>query len=263
MLEGAQGIGKSSFLHILAGDWFSDSVHKFDGREGVEGIQGAWICELAELQGFNKAEVESVKSFLSRQQDKVRLAYGRHISELPRRCVFAGTTNSQQYLRDTSNRRFWPMRCTKPLDFAALQGVRDQLWAEAVARWRDGEALFLEGEAADIAAQAQSERQEDDPLADIIRQWLDQPIPADYWQRSKDAAGIFDDFDASTPTVERDRTCAAEIWECCLGGKGKDMSRVKALQIAEAMRRIGWERRKGRFGERYGQATRYFRKETV
>ena len=257
VLEGAQGIGKSSFLHILAGDWFSDSVHKFDGREGVEGIQGAWICELAELQGFNKAEVESVKSFLSRQQDKVRLAYGRHTSELPRRCVFAGTTNSQQYLRDTSgNRRFWPLRCTKPLDFAALQDVRDQLWAEAVARWRAGEVLYLEGEAATLAAQAQSERQEDDPLADIIRQWLDQPIPVDYWQRGKDG---FDDFDAFAPAVERDRTCAAEIWECCLGGKGKDMSRVKALQIADAMRRIGWKRQTVRCGDKYGVVKGYVR----
>lgn len=258
VLEGEQGIGKSSFLHILAGDWFSDSVHKFDGREGVEGIQGAWICELAELQGFNKAEVESVKSFLSRRQDKVRLAYGRHTSDLPRRCVFAGTTNSQQYLRDASgNRRFWPLRCTKALDFAALRGVRDQLWAEAVAAWRGGESLYLEGEAARLAAQAQSERQEDDPLADIIRQWLEQPIPGDYWQR--DGGRLFDEPDAQAPAVRRDRTCAAEIWECCLGGKGKDMSRVKALQIAEAMRRIGWKRQTVRCGEKYGVVKGYVR----
>ncbi|MDC0003781.1 PriCT-2 domain-containing protein [Porticoccaceae bacterium] len=138
ILEGSQGVGKSTTAAILGGDWFSDTHFHLGDKDGYQQMRGVWICELAELDSFNKAESTRAKSFFSSNSDRYRPPYGRHVVEYPRQCVFIGTTNQDQYLKDvTGNRRYWPVRVEK-VDMVGLEAVRDQLWAEALHRFNDG-----------------------------------------------------------------------------------------------------------------------------
>ena len=136
ILSGAQGIGKSTLLRKMGRKWFSDSLTTFTGKEARELVQGVWIVEVGELTALSKAENEQAKQFLSQSEDIFRVAYGRRTNPYPRRCVFFGTSNSLEYLRDkTGGRRFWPVDLTGiPTKnvFTQLDGEIDQLWAEAV-----------------------------------------------------------------------------------------------------------------------------------
>src|SRR5262249_49566476 len=135
VLESPQGTLKSTLARVLACDEnFSDAdVLASDKREQQELCEGVWIYEIAELSGLHKSEVEKVKAFASRQEDKARPAYGRKVEIRARTCVFFGTTNDNEYLQDqTGNRRFWPVAIVK-VDIEAVRRDRDQLFAEAVA----------------------------------------------------------------------------------------------------------------------------------
>src|SRR5690606_2790431 len=152
ILVGPQGIGKSTFLRLLGKDWYSDSLQTFEGKEASEMIQGVWINELGELSGLSRAEINAVKQFLSRTEDIFREPYGRRTNRYPRRCVFFGTTNEDEFLRDrTGNRRFWPVvvgvQEPKKNVFRDLPEEVDQIWAEAFLAWQLGEPLYLTGEA--------------------------------------------------------------------------------------------------------------------
>jgi len=110
IFSGRQGLGKSTFLRLLGRRWYSDSLQTFEGKDAAEMIQGIWINELGELNGLSRSETNAVKQFLSRTEDIFREPYGRHTNPYPRRCVFFGTTNDAEFLRDrTGNRRFWPV----------------------------------------------------------------------------------------------------------------------------------------------------------
>src|SRR5690606_17633154 len=154
VLIGKQGAGKSSLLAKLGRDWFSDSLRTFENKEAGEHLQNAWIFEIGELSAMKKSEVEEVKAFLSKTEDRYRVAYDRQVSEFPRKCVFFGTTNTREFLRDPSgNRRFWPVevvpdraRCSH-WDALDTDGVR-QIWAEVLEWYRAGESLVLDAEAA-------------------------------------------------------------------------------------------------------------------
>lgn len=256
ILEGAQGKRKSTFINVLAGDWFGDNVSSFKGKEAVEGMLGHWLIELGELNAFGKAEIEHIKAFISRTDDKVRLAYDRRPQNFPRQTIFIGTTNDDKYLRDdTGNRRFWPVLCEADnIDIETLIQERDQLWAEALELYKAGEKLYLDKEEANIlAAKEQKERYVDDGLSGVIEQWLNQPIAKNHWDVERDT----DDFFTSDETVERDRTCVTEIWLECLGGRLSDLNAQKSNQIRRAMKQIeGWENTTQtiRFGKRYGIA---------
>lgn len=160
ILTGAQGIGKSTFLRILGKEWFSDSLQCFEGKEAAEMIQGTWINELGELTVMSRSETNAVKQFLSKQEDIYREAYGRRTNKFPRRCVFYGTTNNSEFLKDiTGNRRFWPIDCgvkeaTKSV-FNDLENEVDQIWAEAYMLYVLGEPLYLQGESLKLAEEAQ------------------------------------------------------------------------------------------------------------
>ena len=169
ILNGPQGIGKSTLFAKLAGAWFSDSLTLTDMRDksGPEKLQGYWILELGELAGMKKTDVETVKSFLSRVDDKYRASYGLKVESHPRQCVIVGSTNTESgFLRDiTGNRRFWPVRVNgqsvkKPWQMIAEEVT--QIWAEAVAVYKGGEKLFLEGNVAAMAASEQAEAMETD-----------------------------------------------------------------------------------------------------
>jgi len=188
VLVGGQGVGKSTALRILAGDeFFSDAAFlgARDAREVLEVTSGVWILECAELDGMSKKDVSALKATIARQADTGRPAYARSPVTVPRRFVLAGTTNEERFLQDpTENRRFWPIAVSR-VDLAGLRAARDQLIAEALARYRSGNyVLTLEGEAAAGAKQAQAERRVVDEgymeclegLRDEIQQWKGQWI---------------------------------------------------------------------------------------
>lgn len=164
VLEGSQGIGKSSALRALTGDqWFSDNMPDLGTKEAAMIAGRAWIHELGELAAMTKGEVERIKHFLTMQEDEYRPPWGRHPIVVPRRCVFAATTNRDQYLRDsTGGRRFWPVRVTRSAP-QRLRADRDQLWAEAVDAYQRGEPWHLTGEAEARARVEQAMRAEHDP----------------------------------------------------------------------------------------------------
>lgn len=169
ILEGGQGVGKSSALRVLTGEsWFGDALPDMGSKDAATYLRGKWIVEIAELTAVRRADLEQVKAFLTRQEERYRPPYGRTEVFEPRRCVFAGTTNSSDYLRDeTGNRRFWPVR-VGTIDLDAIEDNRDQLWAEAVVAYQSGENWWLEGEAENQSVIAQSERQEDDAWVSIV-----------------------------------------------------------------------------------------------
>ena len=161
-------------MKILAGeDWFTDELPDLGSKDAAMHMQGVWIIEIAELDAIGKAEVSRIKAFLTRTTDRFRPPYGRYTIEVPRQCVFAGTVNPDTYLRDeTGNRRFWPVRCGT-IDIDALARDRDQLWAEAVARFRAGAIWWIDTPELIAAATAEQEkRYQADAWDDLIERWL-------------------------------------------------------------------------------------------
>jgi predicted P-loop ATPase len=170
VLEGPQGAGKSTAIRMLAGEeWFTDALGIGEDAKGViEQTSGAWLVELAELSGIRHREVEQVKTMISRQSDRARLAYGRHAANRQRQFVLFGTVNESRYLRDSSgNRRFWPVR-VGTVDLAALARDRDQIWAEAAHLELKGESTELARELWELAAAAQKERMVEDPWLELL-----------------------------------------------------------------------------------------------
>lgn len=138
ILEGRQGLRKSTALRVLGGSWFSDSPLDIHNKDLYQIINGVWIYEIAELDMFNRAEATAIKAFITRGTDRFREPYGRHVVEQARHTVFAGTTNVDEYFKDTTgNRRFWPVVCTA-IDIEALERDRDQLFAQALHEFYEG-----------------------------------------------------------------------------------------------------------------------------
>ncbi|MGB3752748.1 MAG: virulence-associated E family protein [Parerythrobacter sp.] len=169
VLEGPQGIAKSTALRVLAGEsYFGDQLPNMRDKEALQFIAGLWLVEIGELAALNRSEVEDVKQFLTARVDRYRPSYGRLAVDRPRSTVFAATTNQTDYLKDsTGNRRWWPVRCGM-IDVERLRQDREQLFAEAVARYRAGERWWLTSDEEARAAVEQSERTECDPWYDTV-----------------------------------------------------------------------------------------------
>ena len=172
VLEGEQGLKKSSAIAALFGEEYTaESVSLFDQHNKmVMQMMGAWCVELAEFVAVVRKEQGAVKGLISMRSDRVVLPYAKMASTHPRRCIFFGTINpdSMGYLTDsTGNRRYWPVTVTK-IDIEGILRSRDQLWAEAVHRYRNGERWWLEGDENRVAASEQGEREEEDAWAPIL-----------------------------------------------------------------------------------------------
>lgn len=173
VLEGPQNLGKSTALRVLFGaDNFTEMVNELrDHKRFVEQIQGKWVVEFAELSSIRRADVDLVKAIITMQTDKVRPSYGRHTVETPRQCVLAASVNPKSdtgYLSDpTGNRRYWPVTCTR-IDMEKLTRKRDQLWAEAVERYRSKERWWLNEHDSVLAGAEQVERVSIDPWQDHV-----------------------------------------------------------------------------------------------
>lgn len=238
ILSGPQGIGKSSLLSIMSRGWFNDSIRTFEGKEASELLQGVWLVEISELDAFRNSDVSRIKQFLSQTADRFRAAYGRHVKELPRRCVFFGTTNSDDYLHDrTGNRRFWPVdvgqqAATKSV-WRDLRNEVDQLWAEALMYWRLGEPLYLSGEVEVAAKEQQEEHREVSAREGLIRDFLEREVPVDWsgWDLNQRRVFWNGTSTGEIQTVARDRVCALEIWCEVFDGSKKEMRYSDAQEI--------------------------------
>ncbi|MBM1181834.1 VapE domain-containing protein [Pseudomonas lundensis] len=174
ILEGGQGEGKSTAMSILGGDWFMDTPFALGDKDGFQAIRGKWIIELGELDSFNKAESTKAKQFFSASTDTYRESYGRRTNDVPRQCVFVGTTNQDEYLKDaTGNRRYWPVACTK-VDLEQLREIRDQLWAEAMFCYEAGEIWWVNRDETPMFSEAQDERFVVDEWEGPILNWLEE-----------------------------------------------------------------------------------------
>ena len=270
VLNGPQGIGKSTFFGRLFKGFLSDSLTMLDMRDktGSEKLQGYWALEVAEMAGMRKADIECVKSFISRQEDIYRPAYGRVVEKHPRRCVIVGSTNSSTgFLRDISgNRRFWPVKCSggklKPWNLTDEE--LDQIWAEAMAAYNSGESLLLSKEAEELAAKEQREAIEEDPRMAQVVEYLEKPLPENWDKLDLDTRRMFLEGDTEydpESLVERESVSNMEIWVECFGKKAADMERKDSDAITALMMKVdGWEKsgRKKRL-PLYGQQRFYER----
>lgn len=247
---GRQGLGKSTFLRTLAKTWFNDSFDTFDGKDAVESIQGRWIIELGEMTGHYKSGTNSIKQFLSRTSDFFRMPFGRRAAEYPRKCVFFGSCNEHEFLRDlTGNRRFWPVDVggTAPEKsiWTDLPLAVDQIWAEAVQRFQEGETLYLPPELEEVAKAAQDGHRETNVREGLIQAFVRKLVPKNYSTMSLNARRIFwgGAIEDKGELVERDRVCALEVWCECLDGDPKMMRRSDAREINQILANLAGARR--------------------
>ena len=254
VLNGDQGIGKSTLIAKLGGEWYSDSLNLSDmnDKTAAEKLQGYWIMEIGELAGMRKADLDKVKAFISRQDDKYRASFGRRVTPHPRQCVFFGTTNSQNgYLRDiTGNRRYWNVKVPgngkyKPWDMD--EDTVKQVWAEVMVYAKAGEKLYLSPELEDYAKEEQRAAMERDDREGLVQEYLDMLLP-DTWDsmdvyKRRDYVRDADDPMRPDGSVRRMEVSNMEIWCECFGKAKEDMKPSDSYSIAAIMERMdGWSR---------------------
>ncbi len=268
VLEGPQGIGKSTLVKKLGMQWFSDTFMNIQGKDAYEQLQGAWLIELGELAGLRRAEVETIKHFISKSEDFFRPAYGRVVEAFPRQCVFIGTTNSAEFLKDsTGNRRFMPVTCHEvpPCKniFTMEQKEIDQIWAEACEYYKKGGALYINNE--DVSREAERERRrhsELDPRTGEVAKFLDIPLPENWDDLDQYARrDYYEDPTTQVGCIEREYVTGIEVWCECFGRHKSDYDVNKAKEIAAILDGIpGWTRAQGQIRTKlYGKQRYYFR----
>lgn len=180
ILEGLQGLGKSTMLQELFSKWFTDTPMSLGDKDSFQQMQGMWCIELAELDSFNKAENTRAKQFFGSRTDRYRPSYGRLVQEFPRQCVFVGTTNQDRYLKDsTGNRRYWPVTCNE-IRLDLLKEDRDQLWAEALSWYNAGMQWWPTSEHEHLFEGQQEARFDSDVWEGVIYEWLRRNQKPDY-----------------------------------------------------------------------------------
>jgi len=250
VLNGPQGIGKSTLISKLGGEWYTDSVSITDmnDKTAAEKLQGHWIIEIGELAGMKKADIDKVKAFVSRQDDKYRASFGRRVTPHPRQSVFFGTTNSEKgYLRDiTGNRRFWTVKIPGSNDKQSWQLTDEdiwQIWAEALVYYKAGERLYLPANLEADARVEQLEALEIDDREGFVREYLDTPLPEnwadldlpmrlEYLDRSLFAENL-------EGKVRRTNVSNIEVWVECFRKSRHDIKRQDSYDISSIMTKIG------------------------
>lgn len=245
VLEGLQGKRKSTSLRTLVGrdDWFADTPIRIGDKDALLNLAGKWLYEIGELDSFNRAETTAVKQYLTSRIDRVREPFARRPADRPRSCIFAGTTNQGEYLKDpTGARRFWPVACEGEIDLEKLAGWREQLFAEAIARlaspdpevrrcWptREEEAKYL--------IPQQEAREIGDPWFERVAQWVD-------------SAAKF--RDTIYEVHEVDSFTTHDLLTCCLGVPSDriDGSRQMSTRVGIIMHKLGWGKRRDAHGPR-------------
>ena len=243
-IRGRQGLGKSALIAKLGGDWFCDTFSTMQGKEAYEQVMGVWIMEVGELAGMRKAETETIKLYISKQTDRFRPAYGRRLQEFPRQCIFIGTTNETQFLRDsTGNRRFWVVDTPNdpPKDMWAEltpDAVR-AIWGEAVDIYRNGEELYLPRDLEAVAREVQEAYEEENPRAGIVAEYLDRPLPEGWENQDLFTRRQWLETDAEG-TTHRTTVCTLEVWAEALNGNPDKLDRYAAKEIRDILASLGW-----------------------
>jgi predicted P-loop ATPase len=269
-LIGPEGLGKSSLIRYMGKDeWFDDSLTSIEGKDGMEQIRGKWLVEFGELTNYKKSTSEAYKAFISKQEDSYRPAYGRKTEVYPRQCVFFATTNEKAFLKgDTGNRRFWTVECgldlpTKDI-WDDLPGEVDQIWAEAVRRWRDREPLYLSHELQLLAAQLQETHNEvqADDRAGMIEAFIRKELPATWasmtMRQRQDWFKTCAELDASEPRIQRETICAVEILVELFGQQLDEKTRYRTKEINQILREMRCLEYEGlAYDKTYGRQRRF------
>ncbi|MBE6057852.1 virulence-associated E family protein [Clostridium sp.] len=273
VLSGPQGIGKSTIIKKLGKDWYSDSLTTVSGKEAYEQLQGFWLIEMGEMTATKKADIEATKHFLSKQEDIYRVAYGRRTSRFPRQCIFIGTTNDKEFLRDkTGSRRFWPVDVgTQKYNKYVWSDLTDyeinQIWAEAVELWKNKEPLNLNDEEKKEAEKQQDAHSEESAKTGLVEEYLNKPLPDNWYSLGLSERRNYiqgSDFgEIPEGTLKRDKTCVMEIWVELFNGDPKQLTPLHSREINDILKGLKeWERHKSklRFGKVYGIQRAYIRK---
>ena len=233
ILEGAQGIKKSTALKTIADPWFTDEIADLGSKDAALQTRGVWLIEIAELDSMNRTEVGRIKGFMSRASDRFRPPYAKRPIDSPRQCVFAGSVNHTTYLRDeTGARRFWPVTCGA-INVDALVKDRDQLWAEARVRFQNKESWWLDStKMNEAASKEQADRYETDAWHDVITAWLKNPT------ERKDLCGPIIALFSS----DRDSVSLDDILAHCIGKRVDQWTQADKSRVARCLRAAGWER---------------------
>lgn len=284
VLYGGQGIGKSTVAKKMGNSWYNQSLKSFKGDEALKKVQGSWIVEIEELSAFQSSTIEEIKSFVTAIIDVYRPSYGKRVERHPRQCVFIGTTNNYEFLKDkTGNRRFWPVttnetKVTKSPFDELTEDIVQQIYAEAKVYFDENpteEILLLDKEADKVALQMQNEHAEKDALIGEVEDFLERPLPSDYWSRDlvdkricthdvidADLIKLYGDgklieLPNSKPGAYewRDKVCALEIWRVMM--QRDDQPQPHNLRkIDDALRNsqyCGDSKKRMRFGEGIGR----------
>lgn len=248
VLEGDQGTRKSTAVSILGHgevedgkDWFSDDLPTLDGKDARMTAAKFWLIELAELNALSKSETSAIKAFIARKAENYRPPYGRGINKVPRSCVFAGTVNpdGNGYLRDpTGGRRFWPVK-VGTIKKDKLREDRDQLWAEATARFVAGGKAgqwWLNSEEEELAKDEQAARQEEEPWQEKVSEALKHFETTNVLDQDnkplKDAAG--ENINLMKHGFTTQDVLARIVPDCAR------WNRADATRIGHALRRLGY-----------------------
>lgn len=246
ILEGVQGLKKSTMLSILAGkSWFADTPIVLGDKDSFQSLRGVWLYELAELDSIKGKDATRIKSFASSPVDHYRPSYAPAVKSVPRQCIFVGSTNDDAYLTDpTGARRFWPVKLPR-MDLEAVARDRDQLWAEADALYCDGAPWWPDRTLDALGAEETDERIEVDAWADPIRQWLTAPVVRRW---AANGGGEYPDT--------LDPAAGLAMTDVLTGALGIPVERQGKREQGRAsvvLRQLGWERgrqRRGTAGER-------------
>jgi predicted P-loop ATPase len=232
ILEGHQGLRKSGFFEAISVPWFVSGLSDLTSKDALQELRGVWIIEMAELNNMRRSEANFIKAFLTRKVDHYRESYGRMTSDFPRQCVFAGTVNpgALDYLQDeTGARRFWPVPIIHEIDLDVVRFNRDQYWAEAVHRFKVGDAWYMDtADLHEAATAVQSERYEGD-------EW--------FW--------LIEDYLAGNKTGE---TTTADVLQIAVGlTNASDWGKAEQMRAAKCICRLGWEKGKVKKNNRWGR----------
>jgi hypothetical protein len=233
VLEGRQGLGKSTLARTLAGDeWFTDQLSDMGSKDCSMQLRGKWIIELAELDALGRVEMSRAKAFLTQQTDRYRPPYGHRVIDFPRQCVFIGTTNKQEWHKDeTGGRRLWGIRCGD-IDINRLKRDRDQLWAEALSRFRSGESWWInDPETMDDAIKEQEQRYVTNIWQQQIGDWLLNPTER-YDEKGHPVAA----FSSAKDSVTID-----DILSHCIGKPVDRWNQADKMAVSACLTALKWE----------------------
>lgn len=277
--SGPQGIGKTLLPTKLAKEWFSNSLEDVRGKDAYEALQGVWIMEMGEMTATRKADVEATKHFISKQEDQFRMAYGKRKSYFKRQCVFWGTSNDPEFLKDrTGNRRFWPVdvRADKIVPGKEVWELSseeiDQIWAEAKHLWENGETLYLDNKEEAMAKEVQERHTDGSAMVGQIEEYLEIPITEDWYdlgayERKQYIQQYLDGDETGLPgDIERTKVCVADLMYELFNTSVDKAHPAKVSEIRNILANLdGWEKySKGsgqlRFGKAYGRQVAYVKK---